>query len=271
MVEEESDEHVVVRALSFYPAFVYDETRICDRLCLFMKMGGFAFYTAGAIACVNRNDASFIPRAPFITYCFMLVGMFASICNLTRYEYAFYKKYGTMFNSIQEFSAWKIQQMPGLRYLFEVIERVIACCFFVTVWPLQFPVHDDHDAFSICELSMTVFKIQVITMFAVYSLVLFFFVCIYVGFRNFPTVHAEAHTRATSDTDAPMESFYFIDQQTECCICLDTNANLWTITRCAHSFHRGCLSIWTQTNATCPVCRTHLTQNQTQNQNQNQN
>lgn len=268
MVEEESEEHtaIVVGVLSMHPSFVYDENRICDRLCLFMKMGGFAFYMAGAIACVNRNDASFIPRAPFITYCSMLVGMFASICNLTRYEYAFYKKYGTTFNSIQEFNAWKIQQMPDLRQLFTVIETVILSCFFVTVWPLQFPVHDDHGAFSMCELSMTVFKIQVITLFAVYLIALVFFVFIYVSIRSFSTMSADADTRATTDAHVvpPMESFYFIDEQTECCICLDTNENIWTMTRCAHSFHRECLSIWTQTNVTCPVCRTRLNQSQNQ-------
>lgn len=270
MVEEASDEHVVVGPLSFYPAFVYDEKRICNRLCLFMKMCGFVFYTAGAITCANRNDASFMAHAPFITYCFMLVGMFASICNLTRYEYAFYKKYGTIFSSIQEFKAWKLQQMPGLRHLFTVIESVILSCFFVTVWPLQFPISDEndpHSTVSICELSMTVFKIQVVTILTVYLIALVFIACMYVSIMSFPILYADAHTRATTP---PIESFYFVDEQTECCICLDTNANLWTMTRCAHSFHRECLSNWTQTNVTCPVCRTRLNQNQTQSQNQNQ-
>jgi len=266
---------VVVGDLEALSPFFYHKKRICTRLCLCMKVGGFAFYTAGAITCVNRNDAPFIAHASFITYCFMLIGMFASICNLTRYEYAFYKKYGTTFNSTQEFKAWKIQQMPGLRHLFTVIESVILSCFFVTAWPLQFPISnedDPHSTVSMCELSMTVFKIQVITIFTIYLIAMVFVVCMYVSFRSFHILYADAHTRATTDVRVvpPMESFYFIDAQTECCICLDKTAELWTMTRCAHSFHRKCLSNWTQTTATCPVCRTRLHQNQDHTQNQNQ-
>ena len=235
------NEHAVVVGGLGAPAFFYNEKRICTRLCLCMKVGGFAFYTAGAITCVSRNDA------PFIAYCSMLVGMFASICNWARYECAFYNIYGTQFNSAHEFNAWKVRQMPNLRYWFVVIERGIACCFFVTAWPLRFPTSDS------CELSMTVFKIHVIALFAVYSLALVFFACIYVSFRSFHTVNADAHP-------PPMESFYFIDEQNECCICLDKTADTWTMTRCAHPFHRACLSNWTQTTATCPVCRTRLDQ-----------
>ena len=264
MVDAEPDEHavVVVRALSMNPntSFVYNEKRICNRVCLCVKVGGFAFYTAGAITCANRN-AMFVTNATFIAYSIMLIGMFASICNLTRREYAFYKKYGIMFHSINEFNAWKIQQITNLKYLFEVIELVIKLCFFVSAWPLTFSMHDDdHDAFSICELSMTVFKIHVIALLTVYLLVIVAGACIYINFHRFYTAYTRA--RSTSDVHGvhPTESFYFIDDQTECCICLEKNAEMWTMTRCAHSFHRKCLSNWTHTNVTCPVCRTPLNQ-----------
>jgi hypothetical protein len=255
MAEEDPDNHPagVVGGLGALSPFFYNKKRICTRLCLFMKLGGFAFYTAGAITCVNRNDA------PFIAYCSMLVGMFASICNWARYECAFYKIHGTQFNSAHEFNAWKVRQMPNLRHWFDVIERVITCCFFVKAWPLQFPISDS------CELSMTFFKIHVIALFAVYLIALVFFVCIYVSFRSFHTAYVYANAQANTVHDAttpPMESFYFKDDQTECCICLDKTAEMWAMTRCAHSFHRKCLSNWTQTTATCPVCRTRLDQNQ---------
>jgi len=249
------DTAVVVGALS---PFLYNKKRICTRLCLFVKVGGFAFYTAGAITCGNRNDA------PFIAYCSMLVGMFATICNSARYECAFYKIYGTQFNSAHDFNAWKVRQMPNLRYWFEVIERVITCCFFVKAWPLQFPIRDDapHSTVSICELSMTVFKIQIVALFVVYLIALVFVACMYVSFRSFHTLtltQTQTQTQTNAAHDAPpMESFYFIDEQNECCICLDKTADTWSMTRCAHSFHRKCLSNWTQTTATCPVCRTHL-------------
>lgn len=247
------DEHaVVIESVGALSPFVYNEKRICARLCLCVKVGGFAFYTAGAITCVNRNDA------PFIAYCSMLVGMFASICNSARYECAFYKIYRTSFDSTHDFNAWKVRQMPTIRYLFEGIERVITCCFFVKAWPLQFPIHDS------CELSMTVFKIQIIVLFVVYLLALVFVVCMYVSFRNFHTAYNHTNSHAQTNDVHPIESFYFMDAQTECCICLDKTAELWTMTRCAHSFHRKCLSNWTQTTTTCPVCRTRLDQDQDQ-------
>jgi hypothetical protein len=247
---------VVIESVGALSPFVYNKKRICTRMCLCAKVGGFAFYTAGAITCANRNDA------PFIAYCAMLVGMFATICNSARYECAFYKIYRTSFDSIHDFNAWKVRQMPTLRYLFEVIERVITCCFFVKAWPLQFPIRDDdpHSTVSICELSMTVFKIQIVALFVIYLLALVFVVCMYVSFRSFHIVYAHAH--ANPVVPPPMESFCFIDEQTECCICLDKTADTWSMTRCAHSFHRKCLSNWTQTNATCPVCRTRLDLNQ---------
>ena len=245
------NEHAVVVGGLGAPAFFYNKKRICTRLCLCVKVGGFAFYTAGAIMCVNRNDAQ------FIVYCSMLVGMFASICNWARYEYAFYNIYGTQFNSVDEFNAWKVRQMPNLRYWFDFVERVITCCFFVTAWPLQFPISDS------CELTMTVFKIHVIVMFVVYLIALVFFVCMYVSFRSFHNVYTVyANADAHNVIPPPMESFYFIDEQNECCICLDKTADTWTMTRCAHPFHRKCLSNWTQTTATCPVCRTRLDQDQ---------
>ena len=243
---------VVIESVGALSPFVYNEKRICARLCLCVKVGGFAFYTAGAITCAKRNDA------PFIAYCSMLVGMFATICNSARYECAFYKIHGTQFNSAHDFNAWKVRQMPTIRYLFEGIERVITCCFFVKAWPLQFPIRDS------CELSMTVFKIQIVSLFVIYLLALVFVVCMYVSFRNFHTAYnnTNSHAHANPVVPPPMESFCFIDEQTECCICLDKTADTWYMTRCAHSFHRKCLSNWTQTTATCPVCRTRLDLNQ---------
>lgn len=243
------DEHAVIVGGEGAPAFLYNKKRICARLCLCVKVGGFAFYTAGAMTCASRNDA------PFIAYCSMLVGMFASICNWVRYEFAFFKIFGTQFNSVDEFNAWKVQQMPNLRHWFTVIEHVILSCFFATAWPLQFPVSDS------CELSMTVFKIHVIALFTVYLLAVVFCVCMYVSLRSFHVVYeVYANADAHNVVPPPMETFYFIDEQTECCICLDKTADTWTMTRCAHSFHRACLSNWTQTTATCPVCRTSLDQ-----------
>ncbi len=49
-----------------------------------------------------------------------------------------------------------------------------------------------------------------------------------------------------------------IDDQKECCICMDKNTQEWIETPCVHSFHRECLNGWTQMNRTCPICRSPI-------------
>jgi hypothetical protein len=45
-----------------------------------------------------------------------------------------------------------------------------------------------------------------------------------------------------------------IDDQKECCICMDKNTQEWIEIPCVHSFHRECLNSWIQTNKTCTIC-----------------
>ena len=47
----------------------------------------------------------------------------------------------------------------------------------------------------------------------------------------------------------------YIDEENECCICMDKNTNDWVNIPCGHAFHRECISQWLRTSHTCPVCR----------------
>ena len=66
--------------------------RICAKLYVFFKFIGLIFYTISLQTCYNSNF--------FIG---MIVAMFLSTINSARYEYAHFKRYGTIFSSVNEF------------------------------------------------------------------------------------------------------------------------------------------------------------------------
>ena len=70
--------------------------RICAKLYVFFKFIGLIFYASILPTC-NNNDF-------FIS---MIVAMFLSTMNSARYEYAHFKRYGTIFSSVNEFNEWK--------------------------------------------------------------------------------------------------------------------------------------------------------------------
>ena len=52
-----------------------------------------------------------------------------------------------------------------------------------------------------------------------------------------------------------------IEKDEECPICYATgnpSDSDWTRTQCGHAFHTACLTAWTATNSTCPMCRTPI-------------
>ena len=239
-------------------AYVYDETRIFKKMCLLLKTLGFGWYVTGAVTCVAHTM--------FVPYCIMLTTMFASCCNSARYEYAFYKNHGTIFYSLEEFNEWKKQQLPKLNHAFDAAEVIIKMCFFIASWPLKLTIYDNRTgAFSICELDMTVLKIHAVVTLIVYSSALLLFICLWCCFYNPNPNQIPNPTPNTSHTSqvSPTYAIYVNVNENgsnaiECCICLNQKAEPWVSTRCAHVFHRDCLTAWSQINATCPICRTGL-------------
>ncbi|KAM0827633.1 hypothetical protein ACQ4PT_068052 [Festuca glaucescens] len=51
------------------------------------------------------------------------------------------------------------------------------------------------------------------------------------------------------------------DGEAECAVCIETLRGGETARRlpvCAHTFHVGCIDMWLDSHATCPVCRCHI-------------
>lgn len=245
--------------MSMYPAFVYDDKRKFSQLCLIFKMVGFGFYSRTAVICLNDKL--------FPWFCMVSCMMLVSTCNTIRYEYAFYKIYGTTFPSIEVFKEWKTQQKPHIKTIFDFAEFLIKAVYLYKTFPLTFDMYDENDdkKFSECVFCGTLLKLHILVIMAVYSIGALLFMCLYTNVASrrmsSPLQPRDAvilNSAVNQTTVQVVPTAVVIDMETECCICLDKNDKLWATARCAHSFHATCISEWMKQNPSCPVCRSRF-------------
>jgi len=252
----------LLRAMSMYPAFVYDENRKFNIVCLIFKISGFVFYSRTAVNCI---DDKLFPWFSTVS-CMMLV----SICNTTRYEYVFYKANGMTFQSMDAFKEWKTQQKPHIKTVLDFVEFLIKVVYLYKSLPLTFGMYDKNDGkkFSECVFSGTLLKVHILVIMAGYSIGILFLTCLYMNavFHRMLSprqprdamILNSAVNQMNATLDAVEPIAVVIETETECCICLDKNDSPWITARCAHSFHAKCITVWMKYNPSCPVCRTVL-------------
>ena len=242
-----------------YPAFVYDDKRNLNKLCLIFKMIGFGFYSRTAVTCLNDKL--------FPWFCMVSCMMFGSICNTIRYEYAFYKIYGTTFQSIEAFKEWKTRQTPQIKPIFDCVEFIIKAVYLYKSFPLTFDMYDENDdkKFSVCRFSGTLLKLHILVIMAVYSIGVLFLMCLYTDVvlrrMSSPRQPRDAmilNSAVNQTIVVQVVPTAVMDAETECCICLDKNEEPWATAQCAHSFHVPCISEWMKQNPSCPICRSSL-------------
>lgn len=202
--------------------------RICAKLYVFFKFIGLIFYTISLQTCYNPDF--------FIG---MIVAMFISTINSARYEYAHFKRYGTIFSSINEFDAWKEKLYPKSRILFSMVEISIKIVYFINIFP---PVCDFR---NLCEIGESIFKIHILALLMIYIIAVVFSICFLCSNRQI--------------ISSPILILVVNSQNEECSICIDTdNTSEWSILPCGHKFHGQCISIWLHMNQTCPICRLRI-------------
>jgi hypothetical protein len=215
--------------------FLYDNRRICSKLYVFLKFIGLIFYTISLLTCYNPDF--------FIG---MIVTMFLSVINSMRYEYAHFKRYGTIFSSINEFEEWKKGLYPKSRILFSMVEFIIKIVYFVNTFPLVCKFR------NLCQIGESIFKIHILALIISYITVTFFSIAI-LCFIYFPS------NRQLENISLQIPILVINNQNEECCICLDSdNTNPWSILPCGHKFHGQCISQWLSSNHTCPICRIYI-------------
>ena len=215
--------------------FLYDNRRICSKLYVFFKFIGLIFYASILLTCYN----------PYF-FIGMIVAMFLSVINSMRYEYAHFKRYGTIFSSINEFEEWKKGLYPKSRILFSMVEFVIKIVYFIKTFP---PVYEFR---NLCQIGESIFKIHILALIISYITVTFFSIAI-LCFMYCPS------NNQLENISSQVPILVINNQNEECCICMDSdNTNPWSMLPCGHKFHCQCISQWLHSNQTCPICRIRI-------------
>jgi len=264
----------VALEVAAYSVFIYDEKRLCARLCLLVKTIGLAFYTTTISMCdFKRMDA----RIVFLLAC-VFASTLASVCISLRYEYALYLKYGTAFAAVSEFNTWKATQRAGLTTAtgIEVCMKII---FLIFSLPIEISFYDNEtETISLCEIGKSLLKIHVLGLLVMYALALTFTAFAFISFimssnrmplqPEQPRLHPQPQPQHQHQHQLQMQrrpirlqlpvpggESGVVYPQTECCICLDKTDQAWITMPCAHSFHYTCISEWVAHSPSCPVCR----------------
>ena len=131
-----------------FPEFIYDDRRKLSIIYTFLKLSGLIFYTVTLHTC-SKPDF----------YIIMIVVMFLSTMNNIRYEYSHYKRYGTIFYSLDEFYTWKKELWPKSRIVFSTIELSIKIAFFIKTFPPEFEFS------NLCEIGESIYKLHILVYF----------------------------------------------------------------------------------------------------------
>jgi len=214
----------------------YNNRRICAKLYVFFKFIGVIFYTISLQTCYNPDF--------FIG---MIVAMFLSTMNSARYEYAHFKRYGTIFSSENEFEEWKEKLYPRSRIIFSIVELVIKIVYFIKIFP---PVCEFR---NLCEIGEGIFKIHILALLMIYIIAFVSSICLLCSCYRYDYSHRQ------QIISLQIQILVINTQNEECCICMDIGNNSeWSILQCGHKFHGQCISQWLRSNQTCPICRIRI-------------
>lgn len=217
--------------------FVYNEARSCPKVCIFLKLMGFVFYTSTLSTCPVNT----------VNIC-MLVTMMGSLVNSARYEYAHFKQYGQVF-SIYEFEMWKNAHWPRSRLVFSIVEFFIKVVFFIETYPPRF------ELYNACHVGQSGLKIHTLILSLLYALFVILYASVFIPLYCCRDNNNIVANNNINNSHPQHLNTTVVDIQAECCICLDKTSQPWKTLPCGHAFHQSCILNWIKYHQTCPVCR----------------
>lgn len=247
-------------------SFVYRDKRCCPKLYVLFKLIGILTYSYTLPFCNS-------PYREF--YVTMISVMGTGLINSARHEYAHFRRVGSIFNNIYEFTSWKKTLWPKSRLIISMIELVLKVGYLIKIFP---PTFDSVDFNVRCEFGTNIFKLHVLIILVIYALSAIFLGCMFGSFyccNQFDTI--PIHTMSTSNTPTPTRTSNILlpiitisptlnaiyesnnPPDVECCICLDDkNISGVSMLICTHKFHTVCISKWLAQEPSCPICRTPI-------------
>ena len=230
--------------------FIYDDNRNCKKSMLFIKFLFLMFH----VFSMFYNYDNIVKDSTFYYYVLTLFSICLCTCNNFRYEYGYLQIYTHVFSSFEEFLVWKIKhQIKYLSYILNIFEISMHILFFMKTY------------------TYLNFMEKKILFYSISCLILYMYVCIFIFFtccacilgcslnislfQNFFTIERPLSSPQINNS---IDIVLYIDEQKECCICLDKNTNEWLQTQCQHEFHQECIREWKSINNTCPICSSLL-------------
>lgn len=225
--------------------FIYDEKRCCKICVLSTKIFFFAFHFVSLCLCFEN-----IEKRNIIYYSVTLLSIFMCICNNIYYEYGYIKNYGRIFPSLETFIEWKQnRKMPRLTFSLDCFENVSHIIFLSRSWSISINLFENKD--------LILYRFSCLFL-NVYTTIILFVVCCVCIVVCFVDISSRIFSIFDVNHSQQQPINVCIDEQKECCICMDKNTKEWIETPCVHSFHRECLQEWTRMNRTCPICRSPI-------------
>jgi hypothetical protein len=219
---------------------VLNDKRIYYKIILILNIC-FLFYN---LVCIFI-DIKYIDRnIQFYHYIITLFSIFLSTTNNTYYEYLYYKNYGRIFSSIEEYKIWKKQNKNYAKYIFKCCEYLCLITFLFSSLPIG--INNNTNLYII-----NIFLMQLLAIFIIF--IIFIYTCFFIGIIC-------SGIFFTKKTNVYKETIItkFNNLNEECVICLDINEKTWIKTHCNHSYHEECFNEWIKINKSCPICRIQL-------------
>ena len=228
--------------------FIYDEKRSCKMCMLFTKFMFVIFHFVSLCICFD-----YIEKRNIVYYSATILSIFMCICNNIYYEYRYIKISGRRFESLETFTEWnQNRKMPRLTCSLECFETITHGIFFVKSWSVSINPFENEN------LVLYRFSCLFLNLYTIIMLVMLFIAFIVCMCLCSMDISSRIFSISYVNRSQQQPINICIDEQKECCICMDKNTQEWVETPCVHSFHRECLNSWIQTNRTCPICRSLL-------------
>jgi hypothetical protein len=231
---------------------ILNEKRICSKINLFLNISFLLFNIFGIFIGFEYIEKNRL----FYYYCITLFTIFFSTSNNTYREYIYYKNYGRIFSSVEEYEIWKKQNKNYGKYFLKCIEYISLIFYLFNSLPIKLNIQDN-DNNNLIFYKINIFLLQILTIFImlIIAIYIIFLACMIF---SYPMCTTKSTVIKEIKEIKEIIVIKIDNLNEECSICLDKNEKIWIKTHCNHLYHNECINEWMEINKSCPICREQL-------------